>query len=301
MDITQPLPQIPRHPPFLRLPKEIRLQIFEYLLVYDHPLSIYDVLRAHPIQQTCRLLRDEALDVFFGRNRFTVSHHMELVETLDKAGAAKISRMIRLRLVQLGTSGLILRGDCIALGRLLPGTAFVDVDFLRGAPWFRLNSSPDSVTKKRPTRTPDILIHMKNSDLNLQRGRLERFHGQSEINVRLVLLLEMMSEMLRSILRGVDKLPLELNRCMLDYMVRHWLRISHILTCAKPAPQECEDCKQALAWLTVARQPEGRSNRPMHIPGSEVRLQSLLAGVGEFESMERELAGVDLGIGRMHG
>ena len=68
------------YPPlFLRLPPEIRLQIYRYLLHSPEPLKMQPRAKASgqlssAIIRTCRLLYNEAIAVLYGENSFALLH-----------------------------------------------------------------------------------------------------------------------------------------------------------------------------------------------------------------------------------
>lgn len=293
--------QIQRQSPFFRLPAEIRLDILERILVRDTPFSIYDAPFPPPICQVCFQLRQEAFDVCYGRDRFIVSNHIVLADTLDQAGAEKISRMTRLRFTQFGVEDMVgFREEFRLPPRDLPERVSLDVDFLREKPWYRVVTAPSS-------RDEWILSHPAfvtnaSSQGHLLGGQgLEAFRSGWDSHVRMSLIFSMMNEVLKAMWRGSDSATRRLNRDLLERLVGQWIRILHILTCIKEEPRQCDDCKWLLTALASALSRRCQPHQSMRMQDSGLDLDRLLASVEEFEHTERELVRIDAGIDGLNG
>ena len=57
----------------LRLPSEVRLLIYRFILVYDYPISHTELSTSNTsILRACRLFRQEGIPVFYQHNRFVL-------------------------------------------------------------------------------------------------------------------------------------------------------------------------------------------------------------------------------------
>ncbi|KAK5006688.1 hypothetical protein LTR39_005595, partial [Cryomyces antarcticus] len=59
--------------PFLKLPGELRNQIYRFALVHHRVISViskWEELAQPPLTRVCRQIRNESLPVFYGGNRF---------------------------------------------------------------------------------------------------------------------------------------------------------------------------------------------------------------------------------------
>jgi hypothetical protein len=136
--------------PLLDLPFELRLRIYDFLdVVHPEPLSIFaiyempDVIRKVPQE-----LSEEMLDVYFSKNRFSMSCLIGLPQLFDAAGEAVISKIRRLRLVlgeKRAHSGLVTAGMKPAASSLSNYPYFLcsecyelDIDLTKDEPWFTI-------------------------------------------------------------------------------------------------------------------------------------------------------------------
>lgn len=129
-------------PPLLRIPTELRLEIFDYLdiprqtITQQVPISINDDgIDTPPIARTCRLLHEEAMEFYFRNNRFTISTLMGLPATLQRTGPRNIFRMTHLRLLYQGWQP---NTPDHVMDLVRQGNDYVDVDILDKEPWFRV-------------------------------------------------------------------------------------------------------------------------------------------------------------------
>lgn len=226
-----------QQPPLLRIPPEIRVQIYDHLnIIWDHPLSIYSTEEPPAIGQTCRLLREETLDAFYSRNRFIVSHTMCLADTLKGIDDTNIARISRLQFVRLGCR----------YQELVTVAQHVDVDFLREAPWVRVRGGPVEVVRDR--EMPPILEVVKKQRLQFEGQGYERFAGLSDLTIRRLLVPKLMAKALDAwTWAGGEQVGVQMSKQVLTGIIETWLWASHILICPESRPEECKKCSAVLS------------------------------------------------------
>lgn len=235
-------------PPLLRIPPEIRVLIYEHLgLVRSTAISIFAATSRVPsIGRVCRLLREEAMDIFFRRNRFIVSNAFGLTATLDALTAASLSRISHLRLNHLAYGTLISRG----YSSMPSGPIYFDVDILRTAPWCQLTSRPRIRSTWGLTEVPAMVRFLKARGIRADGPDLLKFQILDDKAARLRLVLELMTRAVQQIARLAGGPPMRLNRETLERIVEHWLRDSHVFNCHRP-PDACVKCKSRLEPFLV--------------------------------------------------
>lgn len=224
-------------PPLLRIPPEIRVQIYDYLdMTWNHPLSIYSTEHPPAIGQACRLLREETLDAFYRLNRFIVSHTMCLADTLKRMDESNIARMSRFRFVRLGSRHQ----------ELLTTVTYVDVDLFREAPWVRVRGGPVEVVRDR--KMPSILDLIRKQRLQFDGQGFEQLAGLSDITIRRLLVPKLMATALDSwTWSGGKQIGVEMSGQALTGIIEMWLLASHILICPESRPEECKKCPMVLS------------------------------------------------------
>ena len=118
---------------FMDLPPELRYRTYDFLgLVYSEPVSIYEVsLLPDVILNAPKVMQEEMLNVYIGKNRFTISCLMGLPKLLTTDAKPYISRIRLLRLAAHETWKGPFRG-----GNHQPRCE-VDVNLVRREPWFK--------------------------------------------------------------------------------------------------------------------------------------------------------------------
>ncbi|KAI4665318.1 uncharacterized protein J4E78_002778 [Alternaria triticimaculans] len=83
--------------PFLKLPTELRVEIYRYVLVQNYHIYLvyYKTVRKHPTKlalsllRTCSAMHDECAQILYGENRFAFWNtydHLELLRFLNHIG-----------------------------------------------------------------------------------------------------------------------------------------------------------------------------------------------------------------------
>lgn len=243
--------ELPKLPPLLRIPPEIRVQIYEHLgLVQRTAISIFATTSKAPsIARVCQVLREEAMDMFFRRNRFIVSNAFGLAATLDTLTPGNLSRISHLRLNHLGSGNVAFKG----YSSIPSGLIYVDIDLLRTAPWCRLTSRPRVMSTWGLTEVPAIVRLLRAKGLKADSLDLLNFEGLDDKAARLFLVLELMTRGVRRIVRLAGGTSMRLNREVLECIVRDWLRDSHVLNCHRE-PNICDKCEPRLQPLLAQRE-----------------------------------------------
>lgn len=227
-------------PPLLRLPAEIRLLIYDNLnIAHVTPISIYDASTdPPPIGRTCRLLREQSMDCYFRRTRFTISSLMGLSAALRRVMPQNVSRMTHLRLAYRGWEPEMHS----RVKRLVEGgKAYLDIDLLDTEPWFRVSSHHVDLAATECEAALPLYASQKGTWINA------RYFANPAARLRLLPVL--MEATMASIQRAMNGRPIEFNSHMLEYIAQWWLWNAHLLVCGQRG--SCASCERALGWLSV--------------------------------------------------
>ena len=170
---------------FMDLPPELRYRTYDFLdFVFPEPLSIYEISKIpEVIRNAPKIMQEEMLDVYIGKNRFTISCLMGLPQLLATDAKPYISRLRLLSLVANGTwKHGPLRYDHHQ------SRCEVDVNLVRREPWFTTKlthaaggdqSSSDEVLASLEAKLDAILSKSKDNfrtfDPNSLRGLVEHW------------------------------------------------------------------------------------------------------------------------------
>jgi hypothetical protein len=103
--------------------------------VYSEPVSIYEIsILPEVVQNAPKVMQEEMLDVYVGKNRLTISCLMGLPQLLARDAKPYISRLPLLRLAAHGTWKQNTLGGSMYDHHL--SRCEVDVNLVRRQPWF---------------------------------------------------------------------------------------------------------------------------------------------------------------------
>jgi hypothetical protein len=156
---------------FMDLPPELRYRTYDFLdFVYSEPVSIYEIsILREAIHNAPKVMQEEMLNVYIGKNRFTVSYLMGLPQLLSTDAKPYISR---LRFLRLAAHGTWKQGPPRSIHDHHQPRCEVDVNLVRREPWFTTNlthaaardqSSSDKVLTSLEAKLDAILSKSKDS------------------------------------------------------------------------------------------------------------------------------------------